>query len=361
MTPGSDQVYKTIERDGLLQVFTQVGATVLANACGPCIGQWKRKDLQPGQVNSIVTSYNRNFRKRNDGSPDTMAFIGSPELVTAAAFAGSLSFDPERDSIDGFKFENPSGDELPSKGYVYSTLGVQAPPETLEARKAVAVAISKESERLSFLDVFEPWDGRDMENMLVLLKAEGKCTTDHISQAGPWLKYRGHLAKISDNCFLGAINAFSGEAGKGKNILSGEDHVLFPEIAKDYKAKGRNWVVFGEENYGEGSSREHAAMSPRFLGGRAVIVKSFARIHETNLKKQGVLPLTFADPADYDKVEETDVVTIRLGTVAPDSPVEIELKKASGAVVKFAARHTMTAEQIEWFKAGSALNVLRPH
>lgn len=365
VTPGSDQVYKTVERDGLLKVFTDVGATVLANACGPCIGQWKRSDIKSGEKNTIVTSYNRNFRKRNDGNAETMAFIGSPEVVTAMAFSGSLSFDPVHDPVpDGkggtFRFNAPSGEELPSKGYVLSREGLQEPPASPEDRRNVYIAISPRSERLAPLEVFAPWDGKDMIDLLVLLKAQGKCTTDHISQAGPWLKYRGHLARISDNCFLGAVNAFTGEAGRGTNVITGVSGILFPEIAKDYKERGRGWVVFGEENYGEGSSREHAAMSPRYLGCRAIIVKNFARIHETNLKKQGILPLTFVDPGDYARIEERDRINIRTGVLAPGSEVVVEAVRPDGNIIAIRTRHTMTEEQIEWFKAGSALNTLRP-
>lgn len=363
VTPGSEQVFRTVERDGLLGVFARVGATVLANACGPCIGQWKRNDIQSGQVNTIVTSYNRNFRKRNDGNVETMAFMSSPEVVTAMAFSGRLSFNPLRDSLtdkDGreFRFSAPEGLELPSAGYVFSTEGFVPPPEDEEERARVRIAVSPDSERLALLEPFEAWNGKDLDGLLVLLKAQGKCTTDHISQAGPWLKYRGHLARISDNCFLGAVNAFTGEAGTGKNVLTDECGLPFPEIAKCYKSRGRSWVVFGEENYGEGSSREHAAMSPRFLGCRAVVVKSFARIHETNLKKQGILPLCFVNPADYDRIEEYDVVTIRLSHLKPGSPVTVELQKKSGESVEILTVHSMTEVEIGWFEAGSALNML---
>ncbi len=365
VTPGSDQVFRTVERDGLLTVFTDVGATVLANACGPCIGQWKRSDIKSGEKNTIVTSYNRNFRKRNDGNAETMAFIGSPEIVTAMAFSGSLSFDPVHDSLpDGnggtFTFSPPSGEELPSGGYILSRQGLQEPPASIEERRSVHIAIDPESERLAPLEVFAPWDGKDMISLVVLLKAQGKCTTDHISQAGPWLRYRGHLARISDNCFLGAVNAFTGEAGKGTNVITGACGIPFPEIAKDYKGRGRGWVVFGEENYGEGSSREHAAMSPRYLGCRAIIVKSFARIHETNLKKQGILPLVFVDPGDYGKIGERDRIDIRTGVLAPGSEVVVEAVSPDGEVIAVRTRHSLTEEQIGWVMAGSALNTLRP-
>ena len=364
VTPGSDQIFRTLERDGLLSVFTGVGATVLANACGPCIGQWKRNDINAGEKNSIITSYNRNFRRRNDGNAGTLAFIGSPELVTAAAFSGRLSIDPERDQLEGcggsFMFEPPQGRDLPADGYLFSREGFSAPPDSFPERQKVEVAVSPTSDRLAFLEVFDPWDGQDMENLLLLLKASGKCTTDHISQAGPWLKYRGHLARISDNCFLGAVNSFTGETGKGKNVLTGETGVEFPVIARSYKAEGFGWVVAGEENYGEGSSREHAAMSPRFLGCRAVIVKSFARIHETNLKKQGILPLTFKDPSDWERIGEDDRITVRLGDLRPESSVKIEVRKPDGESAAVEARHTMTESQLAWFRAGSALNTLRP-
>lgn len=365
VTPGSDQIFRTIERDGFVRLFEEVGATVLANACGPCIGQWQRDDVRPGERNTIITSYNRNFRKRNDGNSDTMAFIGSPELVTAVAFTGSLSFNPVveefRDATGKmFRFSAPQGEELPSAGYVFSRKGFVAAPASEELRKAVRVEISPSSQRLAFLESFGPWDGQDMLDLLVLLKAKGKCTTDHISQAGPWLKFRGHLSNISDNMFLGALNAFDGSTGTGLNVLSGERGRTFPEIAKDYKAQKRGWLVVGDENYGEGSSREHAAMSPRFLGCRAVIARSFARIHETNLKKQGILPLTFVDPADYDLIGETDLISITgLQNLRPGSEVVLKVKSAAGER-SIKAAHSMTGEQIGWLRAGSALNVLRP-
>jgi len=365
VTPGSDQVFKTIARDGLLKTLTDAGATVLANACGPCIGQWKREDIKQGEKNTIVTSYNRNFAKRNDGNTETMAFIGSPEMVTAVAFAGKLSFNPLSDKLaDGtgkeFMFAEPTGDELPRKGYEFSKEGLIKPPESEADRKKLKVDISSASTRLAFLEPFSAWDGEDMTDLALLLKAKGKCTTDHISQAGPWLKFRGHLANISDNMYLGAINFFTGEAGKGTNAFTGEKSILFPEIAKDYKKRGVEWVVVGDENYGEGSSREHAAMSPRFLGCRAVIAKSFARIAETNLKKQGILPLTFDSPADYDKIGEGDKISIvGLKQLKPGSELTLKVKGNAGES-SFKVKHSMTEEQIDWFKAGSALNILRP-
>jgi len=351
VTPGSERVHRTIQRDGQMEVLEKAGATVLANACGPCIGQWKRSDIKPGEKNSILTSYNRNFAARNDGNAETMAFIGSPEIVTALAFAGSLGFDPQRDALrteDGreFRFEPPQGEDLPSKGFATDPTGYLPPAEDGDR---VAIGVAPDSERIQLLTPFPAWDGKDYVDLPVLLKAKGKCTTDHISAAGPWLKYRGHLDRISDNMFLGATNAFTGETGKHHGTP-------FPKLAREWKAAGRRWVVFGDENYGEGSSREHAAMSPRHLGCAAVVVKGFARIHETNLKKQGILPLTFANPADYDKVREGDLVSIQgLGALRPGAEVAISLRHEGGATETIRARHTLTAEQIEWFQAGSAL------
>ena len=363
VTPGSDQIYQTIMRDGLLDIFTKAGAVTLANACGPCIGQWDRKDTKPGEKNSIITSYNRNFAKRNDGSKDTLAFIGSPELVTAVAFSESLSFNPETDSIkkdDGseFKFDLPTGDELPKQGFVFSNEGFISPSDDVEERKNVEIKISKESERLAFLERFKAWDGNDYEDLVLLLKAKGKCTTDHISQAGPWLKYRGHLENIAKNTYLGAINAFDDEAGKGKNILTGEVKT-FPEIAKEYKVANQGWIMVGDENYGEGSSREHAAMQPRFLGCKAIIVKSIARIAETNLKKQGILPLIFENPSDYDLIGEEDRYDIvGLKDLAPGSKIKLIVKSKTGTK-EVELRHSLTKRQVEWFKAGSALNAVK--
>lgn len=365
VTPGSDQVFKTIERDGYLKTFNDVGATVLANACGPCIGQWSRSDIKPGEKNTIVTSYNRNFRKRNDGNSETSAFIGSPELVVAMAFGGRMSFNPVTDKLKDssgkeFMFTEPKGDELPPKGYVLSREGLIESPADVAKRRAIKVAVDPNSDRLALLEPFPAWDGKDFSDLVVLLKAKGKCTTDHISQAGPWLKYRGHLANISNNMFLGATNAFTGEIGKATNVLSGEKSIAYPELGKAYKAKHQGWVVIGDENYGEGSSREHAAMSPRFLGCKAIIVRSFARIHETNLKAQGVLPLTFADPAAYDEIGENDRLSvIGLTNLKPGSDLTLEVKSAKG-VKSFKVKHTMTLQQIDWFKAGSALNSLKP-
>jgi aconitate hydratase len=363
VTPGSEQIHQTIQRDGQLEELAAIGGVVLANACGPCIGQWKRDDLQKGVPNSILTSFNRNFPKRNDGSADTQAFIGSPEIVIAYALAGRLDWNPLTDAIEGpsgksFRLAPPApAPELPPRGFVASSEGYHAPPAE---RSRIEVKIDPGSERLAFLAPFPAWDGKDYVELPILLKAKGKCTTDHISMAGPWLRYRGHLDKISDNLFIGATNAFTGKTGEGRNVVSGEEGVAFPKLARDYKARGLRWVVVGDQNYGEGSSREHAAMEPRWLGGVAVIVRSFARIHETNLKKQGLLPLTFANPADYEKVEEGDRISI-LGLVAlaPGKSLRAVLHHANGQRDELELRHTMNAEQLGWFRAGSALNVLR--
>ena len=362
ISPGSEQIYETIGRDGQLQALEKIGGTVLANACGPCIGQWKRDDIKQGQTNSIITSFNRNFQKRNDGNPDTLAFIGSPEIVTALALAGKLNFNPLTDTLtakDGSKItlKPPVAPELPAKGFKSEDNGYVAPAAPDDGVN-VQVIVKPDSQRLQLLLPFAPWDGHDYIHLPVLLKALGKCTTDHISPAGPWLKYRGHLDKISDNMFTGAINAFTKEVGQGKNVLTGETGT-YPQVARDYKGHNMGWVVIGDQNYGEGSSREHAAMSPRFLGCKAVIVRSFARIHETNLKKQGILAFTFADPADYDKILETDRITIRhLADLAPGKNVEVVIDHADETSDVIEVKHTMTEEQIGWFKAGSALNLI---
>lgn len=362
VTPGSDQIYNTIERDGLLEVLEGVGGQVLANACGPCIGQWQRDDIEKGEKNTIITSFNRNFARRNDGNAATHAFIGSPEIVMALAFGGRLDFNPLTDAIptpDGgeLRFDPPVAPELPEKGFAAGLSGYLAPPD--DAR-GVAVAIDPKSERLQRLTPFAAWDGGDITGLRVLLRARGKCTTDHISAAGPWLKYRGHLENISQNLFLGALNDYTGESGRGTDVETGETGVPLPELARRYRDRGEHWLVVGDENYGEGSSREHAAMEPRFLGGRAVVVRSFARIHETNLKKQGMLPLTFAEPADYGKFREDDRVDILdLAALAPGSTVRLRLRHADGSEDIIETRHTMTPEQIEWFRAGSALNLIR--
>ena len=360
VTPGSDTVQATIKRDGQMAALEEVGALVLANACGPCIGQWKREDLDAGITNSIVTSFNRNFRKRADGRAETLAFIGSPEMVTAIALSGRLDFNPYTDSIDGVKLDPPTGAELPEDQFASDLTGFVPPAAD---GSGVDVAVSPDSERLELLTPFKAWSGEDFTGMPVLLKAWGKCTTDHISQAGPWLRFRGHLDNISDNMFIGAVNAFThdkgGKAGEGKDQLDGATK-SFPAVARNYKANGLGWVVFGDENYGEGSSREHAAMEPRHLGAKAVIVRSFARIHETNLKKQGVLPLTFVNPADYDRVQEDDRVALSgITSIAPGSELQVTLTHSDGSTESFPVAHTLNDEQIDWFKAGSALNKIR--
>jgi len=363
ISPGSDQVMNTIERDGHMAALQAIGGVVLSNSCGPCIGQWRRDSIKKGQVNSIVTSFNRNFRGRQDSNPETLAFIGSPELVTAIAISGDLAFNPATDSLvsaDGvaFKLDLPVGSELPAAGFAAGAEGYQA-PLPLDARTTVEVAIDPSSDRLERLSPFAGWDGNDISGLRILVKAVGKCTTDHISAAGPWLKYRGHLTNISGNLMLGAQNALTGAFGQGVNLLTGEP-ASHPDIAKAYKAAGQGWVIFGDENYGEGSSREHAAMEPRHQGGRAVIVRSFARIHETNLKKQGLLPLTFADPADYDKVRGDDVVDIvGVERIATGGSPSLVLRHADGSVEQIETRNTFSPEQFEWFKAGSAINKIR--
>jgi aconitate hydratase len=360
ITPGSEQVRATIERDGHLQVLTAIGGDVLANACGPCIGQWKRAGSTKGERNSIITSFNRNFAARNDANPDTHAFVASPEIVTALALAGRLTFNPVTDDLvlaDGrrIRLNPPNGAELPAKGFTPGAEGYVAPAKN---GSRIRVNILATSDRLQALSPFPAWDGGNLKDVPVLVKAKGKCTTDHISPAGKWLKFRGHLDNISNNMFSGAVNAFTGATGTGKNVLTGETKE-YPAVAREYKAAGLGWVVVGDENYGEGSSREHAAMEPRWLGGRAIIVKSFARIHETNLKKQGMLPLTFANPADYDKVREDDRVSIvGLTTFAPGSPVTLVLKHSDGSVDECLLNHTFNENQIGWFKAGSALNLI---
>ena len=358
VTPGSNQVFETIKRDGQMKDLEAIGGVVLANACGPCIGQWKRDDIKPGEKNSIITSYNRNFPARNDANPETNAFISSPEVVVAYALAGTLGVDPTKEEIttpSGVKFRlQPPGvaDELPRGGFVSTLEGYQAP--AADGSK-VQVEVSPTSERLQLLQPFSPWDGKDFAELPLLLKAKGKCTTDHISAAGPWLKFRGHLDNISNNMFLGAINAFSGQAGKTKNVLTGEVAEI-PKVARDYKKAQLRWVVVGDENYGEGSSREHAAMCPRYLGAAAVITRSFARIHETNLKKQGVLPLNFVNPADYDRIQEGDRVSlVGLAHLAPGKTVDCVVKHVDGSEDRLSLKHSLTAEQILWFKAGSAL------
>ncbi|TPW17766.1 MAG: leuC [bacterium] len=362
VTPGSETVRATIERDGQLGELEAVGAVVLANACGPCIGQWRRDEIKKGEKNTIVSSFNRNFPARNDGNRETLSFIGSPEIVMAYGLAGRLSFNPLTDELDGaggrFKLTAPKpAPEVPPGGFVPDLTGYLAPAANAGG---VAVAVSPTSERLQLLEPFAAWNGRDFERLPILVKTKGKCTTDHISPAGPWLRFRGHLDRISDNMFLGAVNAATGEAGTTRNDLTGESGIPIPKVARAYKAAGLPWVVAGDENYGEGSSREHAAMSPRFLGAAAIIVRSFARIHESNLKKQGVLPLTFESPSDYDLVRSDDRIDLfGLSELAPGQPIKGVLHHADGSADKLVLNHTLNAEQIEWFKSGSALNRLR--
>ncbi|MBU0946993.1 MAG: aconitate hydratase [Proteobacteria bacterium] len=362
ITPGSEQVRATIERDGQLKKLEAIGATVLANACGPCIGQWKREGIEEGFRNSIVTSYNRNFPKRNDGNSGTSGFIGSPETCLAYAMTGSFAVNPftaEYQAANGSSFTlMPPGkvDEVPSQGLIRDETGFLAP---LSDHSGVTVKVSPNSERLALLHPFSPWDGKDFTGLRLLLKAKGKCTTDHISPAGPWLRFRGHLDNISNNMFSGAVNAFTNETGRAKNQLTGEMQP-YNELARAYSAAGESWVVVGDANYGEGSSREHAAMSPRHMGGKAIITRSFARIHETNLKKQGVLPLTFVDPAGYEEVKEGDTVDLLgVAKIAPGSTITARFSHQDGSVSEVALKHSLNKEQIDWFKAGSALNFLR--
>ncbi len=359
ISPGSERVYQTIKRDGLVETFQKIGGTVLANACGPCIGQWKRSDVRADEANTIVSSFNRNFPGRNDGSAATLSFLTSPEIVTALAFAGTLEFDPVRGTVPGpdgkpFRFTAPEAEELPRDGLARGAAGYEAPADDPDA---VQIIVKPDSDRLQLLEPFTPWDGKDFVNLPILVKTKGKTTTDHISPAGPWLRYRGHIDKISDNMFLGAVNAFTGEAGKGVNPLTGGAPQPFTKTARELRAADVRWVVVGDENYGEGSSREHAAMSPRYLGCVVVLVKSFARIHETNLKKQGILPLTFADPRDYDRIAEDDRVSVTgLTALAPGTPVAVTIRKKDGRTEQIQAKHSLTREQIAWFQAGSALN-----
>ena len=356
ITPGSELVRATIARDGLLSDLEAIGAQVLANACGPCIGQWVRSDGTSGQPNSIMSSFNRNFPRRNDGNAETLAFVASPETTVAYALAGTLDFDPTQDTIDGLRLTEPHGDELPPAGFLSGRGGYFDPPPN---GQDVEIVIHPASDRLQRLTPFEPWDGEDFLQLVVLLKAQGKCTTDHISAAGPWLKYRGHLENISANLFLGAFNAFTGEVGTGWTGPDTEPEPL-PTMARRLRDEGCGWIAVGDENYGEGSSREHAAMEPRLLGCKAVLVRSFARIHETNLKKQGVLPLTFADPTTYDSIGREDTISI-LGLVnlAPHRTVAARLHRPDGSILDFECGHTLDTEQIAWFAAGSALNLVR--
>ncbi|MDD9912668.1 MAG: aconitate hydratase [Alphaproteobacteria bacterium] len=364
VTPGSEQVRATIERDGQMFKLQQLGAIVLANACGPCIGQWQRDDVKKGELNSIISSYNRNFPKRNDGNPATCSFIGSPETVLAFAIFGRLDVDPFNTPIeaaDGSTFTlndivPDAVNEVPTQGFEKDEHGYQGPTA---AGKSTEVIVKPDSERLQILSPFDSWGGQDYMELPLLVKAKGKCTTDHISPAGPWLRFRGHLDNISDNMLSGAVNAFNGEVGKTKNQLTGELGNN-SDVARAYKAAGLGWVVVGDENYGEGSSREHAAMCPRLLGARVVITRSFARIHQTNLKKQGVLPLTFVNPADYDLIEEADKISIRgLSQLAPSKPVTATLHHADGSTVDIQLEHTFNEDQLAWFRAGSALNAMK--
>jgi aconitate hydratase len=360
VTPGSEQIRATIERDGLLADLEAIGATVLANACGPCIGQWSRPPSISGRPNTIVNSYNRNFPKRNDGSASTLAFVTSPDTVIALALAGTLDFDPTTSPIvadDGTEvvLEPPVGEVLPSRGYDPGENTFTPPPP---AGSDVEIVVSPTSDRLQLLEPFPAWDGNDYAGLPVLMKAQGKCTTDHISAAGPWLKYRGHLENISGNLFLGAVNAFTGAVGEGKDQIDGATRT-FPEIAKHYSEAGVPWCAVGDRNYGEGSSREHAAMEPRYRNGRVIFARSFARIHETNAKKQGLLPLTFTDPATYDAIGEDDHINVLELPPVPGRTVRCQIVKPDGSIVDFECSHTFSDEQVEWFRGGSALNIVR--
>ncbi|MCB2203371.1 aconitate hydratase [bacterium] len=359
ITPGSEQVRATIERDGQLALLEDIGGVVLANACGPCIGQWKRHDVEKGDRNSIITSFNRNFTGRNDGNPDTHAFVASPETVAALALAGTLKFDFTHDTLKNESGEDvmldpPSGEELPAEGFVPDPAGFIPPADD---GSGIDVQVDPDSKRLQLLTPFAAPKEGDYDKLHLLLKVRGKCTTDHISMAGPWLRFRGHLDNISNNMFIGAINEYNGVANKVKNQNTGAyDEV--PNVARAYKAASEGWVVIGDENYGEGSSREHAAMEPRHLGGKAIVVKSFARIHETNLKKQGLLPLTFADPSDYDKILEDDRISFDVSALAPGQQVTMTIHHSDGSTDTAMLNHTMNAQQIDWWRAGSALNLI---
>ena len=361
INPGSEQIRFTIKRDGFLDVFDEIGAKVFTNACGPCIGMWDRMGAEKQEKNTIIHSFNRNFAKRADGNPNTFAFVASPEIVTAMAIAGDLTFNPLTDTLvnekgEKVKLDEPKGDELPKKGFAVDDAGFQAPAAD---GSNIQVNVSPTSDRLQLLDPFTPWEGVDLKGLKLLIKAKGKCTTDHISMAGPWLKYRGHLDNISNNMLIGAVNFFNEKTDSVKNQLTGK-HEAVPATQRAYKAQNIGSIVVGDENYGEGSSREHAAMEPRHLGVRAVLVKSFARIHETNLKKQGMLGLTFADKSDYDKILEDDTIDILgLTTFAPNTPLTLMLHHADGSKEEIKVNHTYNQQQIEWFKAGGALNIIR--
>ena len=361
VTPGSEQVRSTIERDGQMDALKVINAVVLANACGPCIGQWRRERLMEGTPNTIVTSYNRNFPRRNDGRSETMNFIASPELVIALALAGRLSFNPLTDTLtdsegEAFKLEPPAAaPEVPEDGFDPGTAFYVAPPDD---GLGVSVEVDPNSERLQILEPFPKWDGNDFLEVPVLIKVSGKCTTDHISPAGPWLRYRGHLEKFSENMFMGATNAYTGETGTAKNAITGQSSLAVSRVARDFNERGLRWVVIGDHNYGEGSSREHAALSPRLLGGAAVIARSFARIHESNLKKQGLLPLTFSDPADYDRILEDDRISlVGLAELAAGKSVECRIHHSDGTIEELLLNHSYGESQIAWFRAGSALNL----
>jgi aconitate hydratase len=361
INPGSEQIRYTIKRDGFLDVFNEIGAKVFTNACGPCIGMWDRMGAEKQEKNTIIHSFNRNFAKRADGNPNTYAFVASPEIVTAMAIAGDLTFNPLTDTLtnekgEQVKLDPPRGDELPKNGFDVKDPGYQAP--AADGSK-VSVAVDPDSARLQLLDPFSAWEGTDLKGLKLLIKAKGKCTTDHISMAGPWLKFRGHLDNISNNMLIGAVNFFNEKTDSVKNQLTGT-YESVPKVQRQYKAKNMGSIVVGDENYGEGSSREHAAMEPRHLGVRAVLVKSFARIHETNLKKQGMLALTFANKADYEKVQEDDNIDIvGLTTFAPNTPLTLVLNHADGSSDNIKVNHSYNAQQIEWFKAGGALNIIR--
>ena len=361
VTPGSEQVRATIERDGQMASLLDINGTVLANACGPCIGQWRRSNEANSQPNTIVTSYNRNFPRRNDGTPTTMNFIASPEIVTAMAIAGTLSFNPLTDTLkdsegNEFMFEPPkTAPEVPAQNFASGASVYEPPPAD---GSDIELAVDPNSERIQLMKPWPAWEGNDFTEMPVLMKTEGKTTTDHISPAGPWLRYRGHLDKFSDNMFMGATNAYTGDAGTGKNILTGEEGRAISATARNYQSQGVKWVVVGDDNYGEGSSREHAALSPRLLGGTAVIARSFARIHESNLKKQGLLALTFQDTADYDKIREDDRISlVGLADLAPGKPVDCVVSHSDGTSETLQLNHTFGESQLEWFRLGSALNL----
>jgi aconitate hydratase len=361
VTPGSEQIRATIERDGLIEIFEKIGGTVLSNACGPCIGQWRRSDVAPGQKNTIVTSYNRNFAKRNDGNPSTHNFVTSPEVVVSMALAGRLSFNPLKDALldkDGkeFHLQTPVGSNLPKQGFTPGENTYQAP--AADPTK-VELAVHPTSERIQLMSTFSKWNGKDYIDLPILIKCSGKCTTDHISEAGKWLKFRGHLDKLSNNLYIGAINAENQKSNSVKNQATGE-YGPVPDVARYYKANNIQWCVLGEHNFGEGSARESAAISPRHLGGVAIITKSFARIHETNLKKQGLLALTFVDEADYDKIQPSDRISIvDLQSFAEGKPLTCRVKRADGTSFDIKLKHSYNSGQIEWFRAGSALNLMK--